>query len=244
MSRFDTIADMYADPGQYKPKRFYNIIVKRIFDLIVSLFLLVLLFPVVVIIALLVKADSHGRVFYRGIRTGYHGKRFRIIKFRSMVENAEHIGGGTTAHNDSRITRIGRFLRKTKLDEIPQLINIVLGEMSFIGPRPELPRYTDMYLGDEKIILDVRPGITDISSIRFIYLEEMVGENDADENYEKEILKKKNALRVQYVLRQTIFLDSWLLFETVRRVLKKAVHYVLKSGKVEYASEYARKSNN
>ena len=230
MSRFDTIADQYVDPGAYKPRKLYNIVFKRLIDLFFALILLVVLFPVLIIIAIIVKLESPGPVLYCGIRTGYRGKPFRIFKFRSMEKNAELLGGGTTANNDSRITRLGKFLRKTKLDEIPQLFNIILGEMSFIGPRPELPKYTALYQGTEKIIFDVRPGITDMSSIRFIRLDELVGSEDADTMYEREILHKKNALRVQYVVRQSFLLDFWLLFETVWRVIKKAISYIFKAG--------------
>lgn len=235
MSKFDTIADRYVDPVQYKPKKLYNAVVKRFIDLLLATVCLIFLSPVFGIIALLVKLGTPGQVFYRGIRTGYHGRQFRVFKFRSMVNGAEKLGGSTTAHNDKRVTKVGRFLRKTKLDEIPQLLNIILGQMSFIGPRPELPRYTDLYQGDEKIILNVRPGITDISSIRYIYLEEMVDEADADEIFVRDILHKKNELRVQYVVKQSISLDVWLLLETLRRVIKKMFHYVCRTDKVNYA---------
>jgi lipopolysaccharide/colanic/teichoic acid biosynthesis glycosyltransferase len=139
-----------------------------------------------------------------------------------MVVNADKIGGGTTALNDSRITKVGRFLRKTKLDEIPQLLNIIKGEMSFIGPRPELLQYTDNYTDEEKLILEVRPGITDISSIRFIALDEIVGTQNADEYYEKHILKQKNALRMEYVRKQSLHLDTKLFFTTIFGVFGKA----------------------
>jgi len=237
MSRFDTITNIHEDPSKYKSKTIYNIVIKRFLDFLFAAIGLLLLSPVYIIIALLVKHDSPGRVLYQGIRTGYHGREFRVFKFRSMVEGAEELGGGTTAHNDKRITTIGRFLRKTKLDETPQLLNILLGHMSFVGPRPELPRYTNLYQGYEKIILDVRPGITDLSSIHFIHLEEMVSEASADEQYEREILKTKNVLRVQYVVKQSVFLDMWLLFETVRRVIKKTFHFVMKTQEEDYARE-------
>jgi lipopolysaccharide/colanic/teichoic acid biosynthesis glycosyltransferase len=165
--------------------------------------------------------DSQGPIFYKALRGGYHNIPFKIYKFRTMVAGADKIGGGTTSLNDSRITKTGRFLRKTKLDEIPQLLNIVKGEMSFIGPRPELLQYTNNYTNEEKIILAVRPGITDISSIRFIALDEIVGEENADEYYEKYVLKQKNLLRVEYVKKQSFALDIQLFCATIWGVLKK-----------------------
>lgn len=135
--------------------------------------------------------------------------------------NAEKLGGGTTALQDKRITQIGHFLRKTKLDEIPQLFNIILGQMSFIGPRPELPQYTNLYNEEEKIILSVRPGITDLSSKHFVNLDEVVGSDDADSAYEQYVLKKKNQLRIQYVKEQNFLLDMYLFFSTILVVSKK-----------------------
>jgi lipopolysaccharide/colanic/teichoic acid biosynthesis glycosyltransferase len=148
-----------------------------------------------------------------------------------MVKDADKIGGGTTALNDSRITKVGHFLRKTKLDEIPQLINIIKGEMSFIGPRPELIRYTTQYEGLEKYILKVRPGITDFSSIEFINLDEIVGGENADEMYEKYVLKRKNFLRLKYVNQISFIVDFRLFFITVIRTIQKALKVILKVGK-------------
>lgn len=206
-----------------QPSHIYNNYIKRAMDLLLALILTLILSPVILIIAILISIDSRGGVFYRGVRTGYHGKQFRIFKFRSMVAEAEKIGGGTTALNDSRITRIGQFIRKTKIDEIPQLFNIILGQMSFVGPRPELPLYTDQFEGIEKIILEVRPGITDISSIQFINLDEIVGETNADEMFERYVLKQKNELRVKYVLEQSLLLDLKLFMSTVWHVIVKAL---------------------
>ena len=144
-----------------------------------------------------------------------------------MVKNADKIGGGTTALHDPRITKVGNFLRKTKLDEIPQLFNIIGGSMSFIGPRPELLRYTDQYEGEEKLILEVRPGITDFSSIEFINLDEIVGQGDADEMYEKYVLKKKNALRIRYTKEVSFKTDAKLFLTTVWRVIQKALSFIV-----------------
>ena len=142
-----------------------------------------------------------------------------------MVKNADKIGGGTTALNDPRITKVGAVLRKTKLDEIPQLYNVLIGTMSFVGPRAELLQYTSAYEGDEKLIFKVRPGITDFSSIEFINLDEIVGEGNADEYYEKYVLKRKNSLRVKYAREVSFKTDTKLFFKTVFSVLKKAAHF-------------------
>lgn len=204
----------------------YNRFFKRVIGLLLAIILLAILWPFYFIIALAVAIEDGFPVFYRPQRGGYHNKPFRIFKFRSMVKNADKIGGGTTALNDPRITKVGNFLRKTKLDEIPQLFNIIGGSMSFIGPRPELLRYTDQYEGEEKLIFEVRPGITDFSSIEFINLDEIVGQGDADEMYEKYVLKKKNALRIKYAKEVSFGTDIKLFSLTVWRVIKKALSFI------------------
>src|SRR3989344_3968603 len=138
---------------------------KRLFDLLLSSVGLVLLSPVILVLAFLIKLHDRGPVFYRGERVGRGGTIFRIYKFRSMVVNAEKTGVSSTIKEDARITSVGRFLRKTKLDELPQLINVFLGDMSIVGPRPEVKRFTDIYTDKEKTLLDIRPGITDYASI-------------------------------------------------------------------------------
>lgn len=208
----------------------YNRYVKRFLDLVFSLLLFVLLLPVYAVIAVAIAVDDGLPVFYRAQRGGYNGKTFRVFKFRTMVNNADKIGGGTTALNDSRITRVGNVLRKTKLDETANLINIIRGEMSFIGPRPELLQYTDRYEGVEGYILKVRPGITDFSSDIFINLDELVGGENADEMYEKYVLKNKNALRVQYAAEVSFKTDIKIFFKTVFDVLKKAFSFLFKKG--------------
>lgn len=211
-----------------KVNSLYNKIIKRVIDLFLSILLFIVTFPLFLIISVLIAIDSGFPIFYRADRGGYNNKVFRIFKFRTMVKNADQIGGGTTALNDSRITRTGKILRKTKLDEIPQLINIIKGDMSFIGPRPELVRYTSQYAVEEKYILRVRPGITDYSSLEFISLDEIVGSENADEIYEKFVLKKKNALRIKYVIEQSFWVDLKLFTLTVINVLKKAVGLLTK----------------
>lgn len=199
----------------------YNRYVKRIVDLTMSLILFVILSPFLLIIVILIRFDSAGSIIYTAARGGYHGVPFKILKFRTMVVNADKIGGNTTALNDSRITKVGKALRKTKLDELPQLINIIKGEMSFVGPRPEVLAYTSKYTEEEKRILSVRPGITDISSLRYISLDEVVGAENADDYYEKHVLHNKNLLRLEYVDKQSLRLDVKLFFLTIWGVFEK-----------------------
>ncbi len=209
---------------------FYNRVIKRAIDFILALIALSVVWPFMLIIAIAVAIETGTPVFYTPERGGYKGKTFRIFKFRTMVKDADKIGGGTTALNDSRITKVGGILRKTKLDEVAQLFNILNGTMSFIGPRPELLRYTDNYEGIDKNILNVRPGITDFSSISFINLDEIVGSENADEMYEKYVLKKKNQLRLKYVAEVSFVTDTKLFFNTIFDVIKKCLR-ILKGEK-------------
>jgi lipopolysaccharide/colanic/teichoic acid biosynthesis glycosyltransferase len=204
----------------------YNKILKRIFDLLLALVLIIPLSPVYMILITLQFLTSGTPVFYRPFRGGYKNRPFRIFKFRTMVKNADKIGGGTTALNDPRITKFGNFLRKTKLDEIPQLFNIIKGNMSFIGPRPELLQYVEKYTDTEQFILKVRPGITDYSSIEFINLDEVVGTGDADRVYEEKILSLKNQLRLRYVNEISLITDMKIFIITVYRVILKILRVI------------------
>lgn len=190
--------------------------------------ILLVIWPLFLLISIAIVLESGFPVFYRAERGGYQEKPFRICKFRSMVKNADQIGGGTTALHDSRITKVGNILRKTKMDEIPQLLQVFTGDMSLIGPRPELLQYTQQYTGEEKLILQVRPGITDYSSIEFINLDEIVGGENADEMYEKYVLKKKNQLRIQYAKTVSFHTDAMLFLKTAYLVLQKAYGFVVK----------------
>jgi len=194
-------------------------VTKRILDIVLAVCGLAALSPVLAACAVAVKLDTSGPVFYRGLRTGRYGRPFRIWKFRSMVSDAESRGGTTTGDADPRITRVGRLLRRYKLDELPQLWNVLCGDMSFVGPRPEVAEYTDGYTAEERRILDVRPGITDLSSIEFRDLQSHVGTLDPDGVYRREILPRKNRLRLQYVERQSLALDVAILFRTVSLLL-------------------------
>ena len=210
-------------------KGIYNRVIKRGLDFVLALLLFVITLPIMLIISAVIIIDTGLPVFYRAERGGYHQKNFRIFKFRTMVQNADKIGGGTTALNDSRITKAGSFLRKTKLDEFANLISILTGNMSFIGPRPELIQYTSQYRGTEQLIHEVRPGITDYSSIEFINLDEIVGGSNADEMYEQRVLPKKNKLRIKYAATVSFGTDLRLFMLTVAKVIEKAVNTVFRN---------------
>lgn len=198
----------------------YSRYVKRALDLTLALALAAPCFLIMAPIAVAVKATTPGPVFYTAPRGGYHNKPFTILKFRTMVVGADRYAS-TTAFNDPRVTRVGRFLRRSKLDELPQLINILKGDMSFVGPRPELLRYTRQYTPEQQCILWVRPGITDPSSIRLISLDELVGHDDPEGTYESKILGEKNRMRVDYARRQSLSLDARVFAQTLRTVLAK-----------------------
>lgn len=206
----------------------YNRHIKRVIGLMLAIPFFIISLPIYAIISIAIIAEDGQPVFYCPLRGGYKNKPFRIFKFRTMVKNADKIGGGTTANHDPRITKVGEFLRKTKLDETANLINIILGTMSFIGPRPELLQYTEQYWGEEREILEVRPGVTDFSSIEFINLDEIVGSNNADEMYEKRVLKKKNALRIKYAESVNFRTDCSIFFKTIWKVLEKAFRVIIK----------------
>jgi lipopolysaccharide/colanic/teichoic acid biosynthesis glycosyltransferase len=196
-------------------------VLKRTFDLFLSIIGLLATAPLLAAIAIGIKLSSPGPVFYRGVRTGRGGKQFRIFKFRTMVIDAEQKGGTTTGKNDPRITQVGHLLRKYKLDELPQLINVLLGDMSFVGPRPEVAEYTDKYTPEERLILSVRPGITDYSSMAFHDLQEVVGSEDPDEVFRTRVLPEKIALRLKYVRTRSFWIDLKILFSTVAILLTK-----------------------
>jgi len=190
--------------------------IKRLFDIAFSSIGLFASVPFLMVIAGLIKIeDPRGPIFYRGLRIGRYGKPFRIYKFRTMSVNAEEVGGPSTALNDPRLTRVGKFLRKYKLDEIPQLINILLGEMSFVGPRPQVEQYTRLYNDEEKVILSVRPGLTDYASVKFLNLDEILGDGDVDEKYFRQVEPEKNMLRIKYVKECSFWVDLTIILKTV-----------------------------
>ncbi len=201
---------------------FYSKVLKRALDLALALVLTPPCLLVMLPIALAVKLTTPGPVFYTALRGGYHNRAFNILKFRTMVVGADKYSS-TTAFNDPRVTPVGRVLRRSKLDELPQLFNILKGDMSFIGPRPELLRYTTRYTPEQQCILWVRPGISDPSSIKLISLDELVGHDDPEGSYETRILDEKNRMRVEYARNQSFALDARVFGQTLRCVLKKNI---------------------
>lgn len=199
----------------------WALFIKRSCDVLFSLLVLLLIWPIILFVAVAVKLSSPGPVFYRGIRTGLNGEPFRILKFRTMLVDAETLGGPTTGTNDKRITSIGAFLRKTKLDEIPQFINVFTGDMSLVGPRPEVLEYTATYKGEEKVILTMRPGITDYASIEFADLDDRVGSTDPDKYFREHIMPRKTELRLKYVKEWSLGTDMSILWMTFIRVIKR-----------------------
>lgn len=193
---------------------------KRLFDMVVSFCGLAALSPVLLAVALAIRREDGGPVFYRGERTGRKGRPFRIFKFRTMVVDAENMGAASTADDDPRITKVGRRLRKFKLDELPQLINVLTGDMSLVGPRPEVKRYTDLYTEEEKAVLTVRPGITDWASIW--NSDEgalLAGQVDPDRYYEEHIRPEKIRLQLKYVRERSFRTDLAIILETLRVIL-------------------------
>lgn len=193
---------------------------KRMFDIAFSSLGLLAASPVMTTVTALIKATSKGPVFYRGARVGLHGKPFRIYKFRTMVVDAEKLGGPSTADDDPRITKVGKLIRKFKLDELPQFINVLAGDMSIVGPRPEVKHYTDMFTDEEKAILSVRPGITDWASIwnpdegRVL-----AGSPDPEKTYMEKIRPEKIRLQLKYARERSMAVDIKIILETIATVL-------------------------
>jgi len=195
---------------------------KRIFDFILSFFGLIFLLPLFFVLAILIKSDSWGPVFYRGVRVGKNGKLFRIYKFRSMVANAEKVGGPSTSKTDFRVTKVGKIIRRYKFDEFSQLINVLKGEMSLVGPRPEVPFYVDMMSEEErKVILSVKPGITDWASIWNSHEEDILKDSpDPEKVYQEKIRPEKIRLQMKYVKERTFLTDLKIIFDTVLKLYK------------------------
>lgn len=211
---FETVVgeELVKDMGRFEES------VKRSVDLLSSALGLILISPLLLFIALAIKLDSPGPIFYRGVRIGRYGKPFRIWKFRSMLVGSDSLGG-TTGKNDPRVTRIGKFLRRYKVDELPQLMNVLTGDMSLVGPRPELDEHTSAYEGEEKLILSVRPGITDYASVEFRNLNELVGSEEPHRVFIEKFRPEKNRLRLAYVKQQSLLEDMKILFKTLNCVI-------------------------
>ena len=190
---------------------------KRFFDLVISLIVLIIFGPLFLILGILIKKDSEGPIFYRQVRIGKDGKPFRIFKFRTMVDNAEKSGVTSTKDDDVRITRMGKFIRKYNLDELAQFINVLKGEMSIVGPRPEIPYYVNMFTEEEKIILSVKPGITDWACIWNPDEGKLLaGSDDPDRDYLEKIRPEKIRLQLKYVEEHSFWIDFKIMLMTLK----------------------------
>jgi len=194
---------------------------KRIFDIISSLVVLTMGLPFFILIAFLIGIDSKGGVFFIQQRVGKNNRNFGLFKFRTMRSNSEKAGQITVGGKDPRITKIGYFLRKFKLDEFPQLLNVIQGDMSIIGPRPEVRRYVDMYSKEQLKVLSVRPGLSDFASIEYINENELLGQSDNPEKtYIEEIMPAKLQLNLKYIEQKSFGTDIKLIFKTIGKILK------------------------
>lgn len=194
----------------------------RFFDMVFAYLGLALLSPVFLVIALLIQLDSPEGVFFKQIRVGQYGKHFTLFKFRTMRSNSETKGQLTVGARDPRITKIGFFLRKYKLDELPQLINVLIGDMSLVGPRPEVPKYVNLYTPDQKKVLLVKPGITDKASIEFMDENELLSKQENPEAfYIKEIMPTKINLNMEYVQSRSVLTYFKIIFQTIFNIFKK-----------------------
>jgi lipopolysaccharide/colanic/teichoic acid biosynthesis glycosyltransferase len=197
----------------------YNLF-KRLFDFTSSLMVLILLFPFFCVISLIIILDSRGGAFYKHIRVGKNGKEFGLLKFRSMATGSDK-GSQITIGNDSRVTKIGHFIRKYKIDELPQLINILKGEMSVVGPRPEVKKYVDLYNTEQKEVLCVLPGLSDYASIEYFDEQEVLGKaQDPEKEYIEIVMPKKLELNLKYIREKSLMTDFKIIFKTFSKILK------------------------
>lgn len=195
---------------------------KRTFDIVASGLGLIILSPVFIILAVWIKADSRGPVFYRQVRVGRKNRDFRLFKFRSMRPDSDKLGLITVGGHDPRVTRSGYYIRKYKLDELPQLINVFIGDMSLVGPRPEVRKYVDMYTPEQMRVLSVRPGITSLASIRYRNENDILAAAaDPDRAYLERVMPDKIAIDLEYVERATLWNDIKLIFSTFREIIVK-----------------------
>lgn len=194
--------------------------VKRCFDILMALIGLILLLPFFILIALAIIVDSKGGVLYRQERIGKNRVPFSLLKFRSMATGADKKGLLTVGANDSRVTNVGLFIRKYKLDELPQLVNILIGDMSFVGPRPEVQKYVDKYSQEQLKVLQVRPGLTDYASLEYFNENELLSKSpNPEETYIQEVMPTKLKLNFKYIENQGLITDLKLIFRTIGRVM-------------------------
>ena len=193
---------------------------KRMFDIILSLFGLMILLPFMLIIAIFIKLDSKGPIFFKQVRVTKNGREFKIFKYRTMRVGSDKYSQ-ITVGKDNRITKVGAFLRKYKLDEIPQLINVLIGDMSLVGPRPEVPKYVALYTDEQKEILKVRAGITDYASIEFSNENDLLAlEEDPEKAYIEKVMPKKIELNKKYLSEISILTDIRIILLTIKKILK------------------------
>src|SRR6218665_786953 len=194
---------------------------KRLFDIFFSLIgLLVLLLPFI-IISMIIVLDSRGGIFYKQVRVGKDGNDFKLFKFRSMRTGADKAGLLTVGGRDNRITKIGYYIRKYKIDELPQLINVLIGDMSLVGPRPEVRKYVDLYTVEQMKVLSVKPGITDYASIAYSNENEILGKaTDPEKTYIEEIMPAKLELNLKYIREQGLGTDLKIIFATIAKIVK------------------------
>jgi len=192
---------------------------KRIIDIFASAFMLILLFPFGLVIALLIACDSRGGVFYLQSRVGRYNRDFTLYKFRTMRTDADRLGLLTVGARDPRVTRVGYYLRKYKIDELPQLLNILSGDMSFVGPRPEVRKYVDLYNNEQKKVLSVRPGLTDYASIAYINENEILEKaNDKEQTYINEIMPEKIKLNMKFIQNPSLYQYFKIIFLTIKSI--------------------------
>ena len=195
---------------------------KRIFGIVASGFGLLVMSPVFLILAIWIKLDSKGPVFYRQVRVGRKNRDFRIFKFRSMRVGADKMGLITVGGHDPRVTRSGYFIRKYKLDEFPQLINVFIGDMSLVGPRPEVRKYVDLYTSEQMQVLDVRPGVTSLASIRYRNENELLEKvEDSDQYYINVVMQDKLAIDLEYIRNVSFGYDIRLVFQTFWEIIRR-----------------------
>lgn len=196
---------------------------KRLFDIIISLVVLSVGLPFGILIALVIVIDSKGKIFYKQTRVGRHNVDFPLYKFRTMYAESDHGSLITVGSNDARITKSGRFLRKYKIDEFPQFLNILKGEMSIVGPRPEVRKYVDLYTPEQMKVLSVRPGLTDYASIRYVNENALLAaSNDPEQTYIHEIMPDKLALNLKYIQEQSLWVDLKIILKTFAAIIHRS----------------------
>lgn len=197
-----------------------RMLIKRIFDVFLTLIALVVLFPLMLLISVVIVCDSKGGIFYKQIRVGKNNKDFSLYKFRTMRMDSDEQSLITVGDRDARITWVGYSLRKMKLDELPQLINILKGDMSIVGPRPEVRKYVNLYTKEQMRVLDVLPGLTDYASIAYVNENALLEKsNNPEQTYIHEIMPAKLQLNFKYIDSQSLFVDLWIIVKTITRIL-------------------------